>query len=60
MLYDASGDVARAYEVYNQAGYANPAVFIVDADGSVVWQQIGSAYHRTPNNVILAELEKLS
>lgn len=60
MLYDVSGDVARSYEVYSQAGYANPAVFIVDTNGSLVWEQLGSAYHRTPNDAILDELEKLS
>lgn len=60
VLYNDEGDVARAYEVYNQAGYANPAVFIVDTDGSIVWESKGSAYHRTPNSTILAELEKLS
>ena len=61
MLYNKEGDVARAYGVYNQsAGYANPAVFIVDTNGSLVWDQLGSAYHRTPNSAILAELEKLN
>ncbi len=60
VLYNDEGDVARAYEVYNRAGYANPAVFIVDTNGSVVWQQKGSVTHRTPNSAILAELDKLS
>ncbi len=60
VLYNREGDVARAYEVYNQAGYANPAVFIVDTNGSIVWESKGSVYHRTPNSAILAELEKLS
>ena len=60
MLYNKEGDVARAYGVYNLAGYANPAVFVVDANGAVVWQHLASAYNRTPNSDILAQLEKLN
>lgn len=60
VLYNKEGDVARAYEVYNRAGYANPAVFIVDINGSIVWESIGSTSHRTPNSDIIAQLEKLS
>ena len=60
MLYDPDTEIARAYEVYNQAGaYANPTVLIVDTNGSVVWQHDGSVYNRTPNSAIIAELEKL-
>ncbi len=60
VLYNDEGDIARAYDVYNRAGYANPAVFVVDANGSIVWESKGSVSHRTPNSAILAELEKLS
>ena len=61
VLYDLDSQVSRAYEVYNQAAaYANPAVFVVDANGSVVWEHRGSAYHRTPLGEIIAQLEKLS
>ena len=60
VLYDKPGDVARAYEVYNLAGYANPAVFVVDTNGSIVWTSKGSVSHRTPNSDIIAQLEKLS
>lgn len=61
ILYNKEGDVARAYGAYNQsAGYANPYVFIVDVNGSVVWEHRGSAYHRTPLGDIIAQLEKLS
>ena len=61
MLYDADGDVTRAYEVYRvAAAEAIPSVFIVDRSGSVVWKQVGSTYHRTSNSEIIAQLEKLS
>ena len=62
ILYNVEGDVARAYGVYNQsAGYANPAVFIVDASGSVAWKHIAPAYpHRTALNDIIAQLERIS
>ncbi len=61
VLYNVEGDVARAYGIYNQsAGYANPAVFVVDSNGSIVWEDIGSVTHRTPISDIIAQLEKLS
>ena len=61
ILYNMEGDVARAYGVYNQSGaYANPAVFIVNTSGSVVWEHMASAYHRTSLNDIIAQLEKLT
>ena len=60
ILYNVEGDVARAYEVYSQAGYANPAVLVVDTSGSIVWQSKGTVSHRTPNSDIIAQLEKLS
>ena len=61
VLYNERGDVARGYGVYNQsAAYANPAVFIVDTKGSIVWEHRASAYHRTPLGDIIAQLEKLN
>ena len=60
VLYNIEGDVARAYGVYNRAGYANPAVFVVDTNGSVVWKHSGSVSHRTSIGDIIAQLEKLS
>ena len=60
VLYDVDTAVARGYEIYNQAGFANPAVFIVDTTGSVVWTHTGSVSRRTPNSDIIAQLEKLS
>ncbi len=61
VLYNVEGDVARAYKIYNQsAAYANPAVFVVDSSGSIVWEDKGSVSHRTPISDIIAELEKLT
>ena len=60
VLYDVDTEVSRAYEVYNRAGYANPAVFIVDSNGSLVWTQKETVSHRTPNRDIIAQLEKLN
>ena len=60
MLYDEDTEVARTYKVYNQAGYANPAVFVVDTNGSIVWEHKASAYHRTSNSDIITQLERLS
>ncbi len=61
VLYDQPAEVVKEYGVYNTgAGYANPNVLIVDVTGSVVWRHKASAYHRTPNSDIIAQLEKLS
>lgn len=61
VLYDLDTDVVKEYGVYNAgAGYANPNVFIIDINGSIVWHHKASAYHRTPNSDIIAQLEKLS
>lgn len=35
LLADADGAVARAYGVWNDAGYANRVTFVIDADGKV-------------------------
>ena len=61
VLYDESGDVVRSYDVFNEAtGYAQPSTFIVDTDGVVRWEYIGSTSHRTPARDILEQLEQLS
>lgn len=61
VLYDPETVVSRTYGTYNQgAGYANPYVFVIDSNGSVVWEHRGSVYNRTPNSAILAQLEKLN
>ena len=61
VLYDESGEVAKAYDVL-RSGFpeAIPSVFIVDSNGSVVWMQKGSTTHRTSNSDIIAQLEELS
>jgi peroxiredoxin Q/BCP len=35
LLADADGTVAKAYGVWNEAGYANRVTFVIDADGKV-------------------------
>ena len=61
VLYDESGDVVRSYDVFNEAtGYAQPSTFIVDTEGVVRWEFIGSTNHRTPTRNILEQLEQLS
>ncbi len=61
VLYDQPAEVVKEYDVYNAGGgYANPNVFIVDRNGSVVWHHRASVSHRTPNGDIFAQLEKLS
>ena len=43
VLSDADHEVAEAYAVYNLLGdeLAGPAVFIVDSERRIVWNQIG-------------------
>ncbi len=61
ILYDESGDVVRSYDVFNQrTGYAVPSTFIVDTEGAVRWEFIGSDSHRTPTRDIIEQLELLS
>ena len=61
VLYDESGDVVRAYDVFSEAsGYARPSTFIVDTKGVVRWEFIGSTGHRTSTRDILEQLELLS
>jgi thioredoxin-dependent peroxiredoxin len=35
LLSDADGAVARAYGVYNEAGYANRVTFVIGKDGKI-------------------------
>ena len=61
VLYDESGDVVRTYGVFNQAtGYAQPSTFIIDTEGVVRWEFIGTTNHRTPTRDIIEQLELLS
>ncbi len=48
MLSDKKHRVAAAYGVYNLLGdnLAAPAVFVIDTDGTVLWQYIG----KNPND----------
>ncbi len=56
-MYDESGDVVRSYDVFNQAtGYAVPSTFIIDTEGVVRWEFIGSDSHRTSTKDIIEQL----
>ena len=61
ILYDESGDVVRSYGVFNEgSGYAIPSTFIIDTEGVVRWEFIGSDSHRTSTRDIIEQLELLS
>ena len=61
VLYDEAGDVIKSYGVFNDStGVAIPSTFIVDTDGAIRWEFIGSASHRTSTEDIIAQLEQLS
>ena len=61
ILYDESGDVVRSYGVFNEgSGYAIPSTFIIDTEGVVRWDFIGSDSHRTSTRDIIEQLELLS
>ena len=60
ILYNYEKDVVQDYGVYNSStGYANPSVFIVDAEGVIRWEFIGSTYNRASNSDIIAQLREL-
>ena len=61
ILYDESGDIVREYGVFNEgSGYAIPSTFIIDTEGAVRWEFIGSDSHRTSTRDIIEQLELLS
>jgi alkyl hydroperoxide reductase subunit AhpC len=61
VLYDETGDVVREYGVFSEAsGYARPSTFIIDTEGAVRWEFIGSTSHRTSTRDIIEQLELLS
>ena len=61
ILYDESGEIVREYGVFNEgSGYAIPSTFIIDTEGEVRWEFIGSDSHRTPTRDIIEQLELLS
>ena len=60
ILYNHEKDVVQDYGVYNSStGYANPSVFIVDTEGTIRWEFIGSTYNRASNSDIIAQLREL-
>ena len=60
ILFDEFGDVVRSYGVFNEgSGYAIPSTFIIDTEGVVRWEFIGSDSHRTSTRDIIQQLELL-
>jgi peroxiredoxin len=51
MLADRDHEVASAFGVYNLLGdqIAAPSVFIIDADGQIVWRHVGQSAGDRPN-----------
>jgi peroxiredoxin len=57
MLADPEHQVAEAYGVYNLLGdnVAAPSVFIIGADGRVVWNYVGENSSDRPNPQTILE-----
>jgi len=61
ILYDESGDAVKSYGVFNEGtGYAIPSTFVIDTEGVLRWEFIGSDSHRTSGRDILEQLEQLN
>ena len=59
LLADPDHQVAEAFGVYNllNDGYAAPAVFVIDTDGSIVWRYVGQGPSDRPSsNTILKQI----
>lgn len=60
VLYTSNDSaVPRAYNVFNRLndGLATPSVFIIDADGRIVWQKVGrSKTDRVSGSTVLRNL----
>ena len=58
-----SEEVPRAYDVYDlhDDGVAAPAAFIVDKNGTIVFEYIGNSISDRPDtSILIDELKKLS
>ena len=61
ILYDKTGDVVKTYGVFvESSGIARPSTFIIDTEGVVQWDFIGSTNHRTSTREIIKQLQQLS
>lgn len=59
LLADPSHKVSEAFGVYEllSSGYAGPAVFVIDTDGSIVWRHLAKdRYDRPTAAEILSNL----
>jgi peroxiredoxin len=59
LLADPEHRVAEAFNVYDLlgTGYAAPSVFVIDADGDIVWSHVGQSRTDRPN--VSSVLEQL-
>ncbi len=48
ILADPDGAVAQAYGVANASAYDTPAVFVIDAQGKVLWREIAVQIDNRP------------
>ena len=57
LLADPDHQAAEAYGVYNLLGdgLAAPSVFVIDADGNIVWSYIGQNSHDRPSTQAILE-----
>ena len=63
ILYDPDAGVVTEYGVYNLLGdrYATPATFVLDKDGNIRWQYIGTSKSDRPSNAaIFAKLREIN
>lgn len=62
VLYDPSGNVPRAYEVFEllERNLAAPATFVIDQDGVIRWRYIAREIgDRPPVSLVLRQLREL-
>ncbi len=63
MPYDVSADVPRQWGRFDNFGteLADAAVFIIDRNGELAWQDLGVDYrHQTAASAIIAALDRLA
>ena len=51
VLYDSDAEVSKQYEVYNllNDGMAAPSTFVIDKEGVIRWQFIGTSKSHRPS-----------
>lgn len=54
------GEVAERYGVLHAAGFPERAIFVVDADGRVIWTKRYNIGEQPETRELLAEIERLT